>query len=363
MMMSNFSSQPQKQNNNNNYQIIKKKIEYSNDKNNNKRRNKEQKKNHQEIFTNSSSSTRIDFDKLFETCNLTDSVMINASSPFAPPPISLIDAVKLKENEEIKNQLFSLTQQQDQQQQYNFSYNSSTKEKEEEEEENKKIDEQTKMLYDKLAKLSLNEKMINNTTNDGVVTTTPLKDEKENKLSSSLLVKNEEESNNIKLLPSPSKKNIIDGDGENSKTSKTTDLPESKKNTNNTGKVVIVSSRVTKIKAIVKPYGDYVKLEPEIVMINSKCTFGRIQKVITSKLIEISKEQKEKQSKAGWYERCISSSSLKGITSSDSVFLRVNGVLSPSYSQTISDFVNSKKKTNDDKGDILIEYFLQPTFG
>jgi hypothetical protein len=53
----------------------------------------------------------------------------------------------------------------------------------------------------------------------------------------------------------------------------------------------------------------------------------------------------------------------KMISTSDSMFLRINGVLSPSFSMVISDFVKETPNNADSEDCMRIEYFLQPTFG
>lgn len=265
----------------------------------NRKRRKHKKEFNSNKIEKQNQEKNMNLNVLFETCDLSSTMAVVGSSSFVPPPNNAFNfASSSPEDLPPLPPVVDDGLGNNNKEQNNFT---PQKEKENnEDEENKKIDEETKILSEKLLMLQ----------------------------------------QQTQIIPPPAA------------------VPSSSSSVSPPVTVVTQQPQVTKIKAFVKPYGDYVKLDPEMVLINSKCTIGRIHKVITSKLVELSNAKKEKYAKSSWYERCTGSSEPKHITPSDSVFLRINGILSPSFNQRIADFVNENPSET-----LTIEYFLQPTFG
>lgn len=116
-----------------------------------------------------------------------------------------------------------------------------------------------------------------------------------------------------------------------------------------------------KIKAIVKPGGNFLALSPENVVINSKCTVGRVLRVVSKKI----KEQSEKEKAArgggggGWF--CSfgggSSSQPRLVSPADSIFLKINDVFMPKHDSLVTEFMSSPDE------EVKIFYFVEETFG
>jgi len=119
-----------------------------------------------------------------------------------------------------------------------------------------------------------------------------------------------------------------------------------------------------KIKAIVKPGGNFLALNPENVMIDSKCTVGRVLRVITNKLKEQSENEKKKATEEGksvggssWFSIFGGSSRPRLVMPADSIFLKVNDVFMPKHDTLITSLMKSPEE------EVKIFYFVEETFG
>lgn len=119
-----------------------------------------------------------------------------------------------------------------------------------------------------------------------------------------------------------------------------------------------------KIKAIVKPGGKFLALNPENVMIDNKCTVGRVLRVITNKLKEqseaLKKTRSDKDSETvGWFSSMFGygNSHPRLISPADSIFLKINDVFMPKHDLLITSLMNSPDE------EVKIFYYVEETFG